>query len=207
MSRLRKIKNDSEKIITSKYYLLSSPKITKKSNHLEIGMGKGNFLISMAENNKNINFYGIDKFATVILKAINKLKLLDKTLSNLYFLQLNASDLLKIFPKNFFDVIYLNFNDPWPKKRHEKRRLISNFYLPIYKQLLSPKGIIKFKTDNENYYKYSLELLRLNKDVVIEYYTDNFYKDKNPNNFVLTEYESKFINLNVPIKCIHFKYK
>lgn len=204
MGRLRKIKNDLELVKKSEYYFKTFPK-NKTKNYLDIGMGKGDFIINMALANNQINFYGLDKFPTVIYKAINKLNKFDKPLTNIKFLAIDIVDILNFFPKNYIDKIFLNFSDPWPKKRHAKRRLTSNTYLDIYKQLLKKDGVIEFKTDNDNLYEYSLDTIKNRKDIKIIKFTKNLHK-LNKANTILTEYEKKFIGMGIPIKFISFKF-
>jgi tRNA (guanine-N7-)-methyltransferase len=214
--RLKKVKNAIERIHVSEYYVNSPESYqgkwkqvfsNEKPIYLEIGMGKGNFIINSAINNPEINFYGLDKFPTVILKAINKLNKLESKPKNLKFLAIDVKDIFEYFPKNFFDKIFLNFSDPWPKKRHEKRRLTSNVYLKLYKDLLAKDGIIQFKTDNDNLYAYSLENIKNKSDIEIIEFTDNLYAKLNPENCILTEYEKKFIGIGIPIKLISFKFR
>ena len=204
MGRLRKIKDDVEKVKTSPYYF-NGVFSNKLPNQIEIGMGKRAFLIAKASQNKNINFYGIDKFATVILKACNKLNKI-KPLSNLKFLSIDVEHILEYFPENYFDVIYLNFSDPWPKKHHEKRRLTSQRFLDLYSKLLKKNGIVEFKTDNDKFYLYSLETLKNIKGIkIIEYY-DDFYKSHKISDYIQTEYEKKFISQHVKIKYIKWTF-
>ena len=205
MGRLRKIPNDVEKVKSSPYYF---DEIIKNNfpNEIEIGMGKGIFIITKAFNNKKINYYGIDKFATVILKACNKLKNLEQ-LNNLKFLTTNVEHIFDYFPKHFFQTIYLNFSDPWPKKRHEKRRLTSSSFLDLYKQMLTKTGHVEFKTDNDNLYEYSLETLKKRSDVKIIEHSKDFYRTRPINKYIQTEYEKKFINNGIKIKYISWKYK
>jgi len=207
MGRLRKIKNDIDLVKNSDYYLKTIPVPNNELNYLEIGMGKGNFIINMAVNNPEINFYGLDKFPTVIFKAIKKLNKLENKPKNLKFLAIDVSDIFEYFPKNFFHKIFLNFSDPWPKKRHEKRRLTSDTYLKLYKDLLTKDGIIQFKTDNDGLYAYSLENIQAKKDIEIIEFTNNLYAKLNPEDCILTEYEKKFIGMDIPIKLISFKFK
>ncbi len=204
MGRLRKIKNDLELVKSSKYYFKELPK-NNKLNYLDIGMGKGDFIIKMALNNPNINFFGLDKFPTVIWKAINKLNKMTELLTNINFLAIDIKQIYDYFPNNFFNKIFLNFSDPWPKKRHAKRRLTSNDYLDIYKKILAKNGIVEFKTDNENLYDYSLEIIKARKDIDIINHVKNLYKSKKTND-LLTEYEKKFIGMGSSIKFISFKF-
>ena len=207
MGRLRKIKNDFELIKSSDYYLKTTPVSNNKLNYLEIGMGKGNFIISSAIANPEISFYGLDKFPTVILKAINKLNKLESKPKNLWFLAIDVKDIFEYFPKNFFHKIFLNFSDPWPKKRHEKRRLTSDAYLKLYRDLLVKDGVVQFKTDNDDFYAYSLENIRNKNDIEIIEFTNDLYEKLYPGNCILTEYEKKFIGIGIPIKLISFKFK
>ncbi len=204
MGRLRKIKNDLELVKSSKYYFKELPK-NNKLNYLDIGMGKGDFIIKMAQNNPNINFFGLDKFPTVIWKAINKLNKMTEPLTNINFLAIDIKQIFDYFPNNFFNKIFLNFSDPWPKKRHAKRRLTSNNYLDIYKKILAKDGIVEFKTDNDNLYNYSLEIIKARKDIDIIKHVKNLYKFKKTNG-MLTEYEKKFIEMGSSIKFISFKF-
>ena len=168
-------------------------------------MGKGDFIIKMAQNNPNINFFGLDKFPTVIWKAINKLNKMTEPLTNINFLAIDIKQIFDYFPNNFFNKIFLNFSDPWPKKRHAKRRLTSNNYLDIYKKILAKNGIVEFKTDNDNLYNYSLEIIKARKDIDIIKHVKNLYKFKKTNG-MLTEYEKKFIEMGSSIKFISFKF-
>ncbi|MBQ2349272.1 MAG: tRNA (guanosine(46)-N7)-methyltransferase TrmB [Mycoplasma sp.] len=204
MGRLRKIKNDLELVQSSNYYFKTLSK-NKNQNYLDIGMGKGDFIINMALTNNKINFYGLDKFPTVIYKAINKLNNFDKPIKNIKFLAIDVINIFKYFPKKYIDKIFLNFSDPWPKKRHAKRRLTSNTYLDFYKQLLNKNGVVEFKTDNDNLYEYSLETIKNRKDIKIIKFSKNLYKS-NKTDTILTEYEKKFIGMGIPIKYISFKF-
>ncbi len=204
MGRLRKINNDLELVKNSKYYFKNLPK-NKNQNFLDIGMGKGDFIINMAINYPNINFYGLDKFPTVIYKAINKLNKIDKIIPNINFLAIDIRDIFNYLPNNFFNKIFLNFSDPWPKKRHAIRRLTFSKYLDIYKKLLTNNGIVEFKTDNEQLYNFTLKTIKQRNDIKLNIYTNDLYKSKKPNN-ILTEYEKKFVKIGIPIKYISFKF-
>lgn len=205
MGRLRHIKNDTEIIKKSKYYF-DAPLKNHNKNYLEIGTGKGDFLISNAIQYPEINFYGVDKFATVLLKAIKKLEKLDNIVPNIKFLDIDIKNVLNYFPLRFFSCIYLNFCDPWPKKRHEKRRLTSPKFLDLYKKLLNKDGEIYFKTDNVSLYQYTLDTLKGRQDIQLTEYTNDYYQTHNIEKTIKTEYEAKFIKQGIKINFIQFKY-
>ncbi len=205
MGRLRRIKNDVELVNNSQYYFHNNF-INHQPLYLEVGMGKGDFLIKHALTYPNRNYLGIDCYPTVLLKAIKKLDKLSDQLTNIKVCSINVLKILDLLRPNSVTKIFLNFSDPWPKKRHEKRRLPAPKFLDLYKQLLVKDGEIEFKTDNTGLYDYSLEILKSRKDIKILYYTNNLYAELKAENIIQTEYEKKFIGLNQPIKFIHFKF-
>ena len=161
--------------------------------HLEIGMGKGDFIISNAMKYPDINFVGIEKFDSVIVRAIQKSNELE--LDNLKIIRVDANKLCEIFDKEI-DTIYLNFSDPWPKDRHAKRRLTSPIFLNIYDKIFKGRNRIVQKTDNINLFNYSLEsLTNYGYDIV---YKTNDLDCLNEEN-IMTEYEKRFYNLGVKI--------
>lgn len=194
----------------SNYKELDSLKLPNKPIHLEIGCGKGDFLITNALNYKDIYFIGIEKYSTVILKALKKIERNKIKLNNLTFVCADAKDIdVKKF-KQKISKLYLNFSDPWPKKRHAKRRLTSPSFLDLYKLILKDKATVEFKTDNDGLYQYSLEVLESCKDIEILYKTNNLYKDlmnKFNRQNIQTEYEKKFVLLKKNINKIVWKYK
>ena len=160
--RRKNIPNAKEKVNKSSYILDETKKIDLKSLfnndnpiNIEIGMGKGKFIIEMAKLNPNINYIGIEKYSSVILQATKKLE--NEKLDNLRLLNADATNLLDLFDKKSIDLIYLNFSDPWPKKRQAKRRLTHENFLKIYDELLNENGEIHFKTDNRGLFEFSLE--------------------------------------------------
>ena len=161
--------------------------------HLEIGMGKGNFLLGMAKENPDINFIGVEQYDTIVARAVQKFE--EAELSNLKVVKVDAKELANIFEKEI-DVIYLNFSDPWPKARHEKRRLTSVNFLKIYDELFKNDNVIIQKTDNYPLYTYSLESL-------IEYGYDVVEKNEDLASSgmqnVPTEYEEKFMKQGIKI--------
>jgi tRNA (guanine-N7-)-methyltransferase len=194
--RLRKIKEAKNEIEKSNYYVLNPSankgkwnKVFNNNNpiYIEIGMGKGKFIKENAIKNPNINFIGIDKYDTLIYKAI---KNIDINLQNLKFININAENLNDIFDKEI-DLIFLNFSDPWPKERHEKRRLTNEKFLKIYELIFKNTNKIILKTDNMSLFEYSLKSLNN-----YGYIFDNVYLNLHSNNkedIITTEYEEKFM--------------
>lgn len=179
--------------------------------HLEIGSGKGDFIIQMAVKYPDINFIGLEKNETVLAKALKKAQQVQH-LTNLKLISCDAKELLTLFMPHKFDQIYLNFSDPWPKARHEKRRLTHPNFLKIYQTLLINDNChIEFKSDNDSLYDYTYELLNTNQDkYIILYHTTDLYHhldEYNNANNVATEYEKKFHSLNKNIYKIVFSYK
>ena len=179
---------------------------------LEIGVGKGDFIIQKAINNPNINFIGIEKMPAVLAICINKLIKLENKINNLKLLVFDASELENIFSESMINKIYLNFSDPWPKKRHEKNRLTNWKFLYIYQKILLPNKTIEFKTDNDLLYLYTLNDVILNSidKINLIYNTENLYENlENKYNFdnVQTEYEKKFLNINKNINKIIYNFK
>ena len=200
--RLKNVKGANEIIVKGKYYI-DNPneykgnwnKVFNNNNpiHIEIGMGKGNFIIESAKRYPDINFIGIEKYDSVIVRAIQKSNELE--LSNLRLIRMDAIDLEDVFLKEV-DLIYLNFSDPWPKERHAKRRLTSPIFLSIYDKVFKGDKRIIMKTDNINLFNYSLESLTLyGYDIV--YKTNDL--DCLDSNNIMTEYESKFYNKGIKI--------
>lgn len=169
--------------------------IFKNNNDLciEIGTGKGNFILQMAKANPNLNFIAIEKYETVIALLVKKILSEEQIISNLKILVLDANNINEIFDFNEVKRIYLNFSDPWPKVRHCKRRLTHANFLQVYDNLLSEKGEIHLKTDNDNFFNYSKEQFQIdnNKWSFIYQTNDLHNSEYNQNNFE-TEYETKF---------------
>lgn len=155
---------------------------------LEIGMGKGDFIIGIASLNPNINFIGIEHFTTVCAIASKKIKETEG-LENVRVMCYDAANLEKIIAPKSLDAIYLNFSDPWPKKRHAKRRLTSPVFLEIYKKLLKDNGRIIMKTDNDGLFEYSLETIPTCGFKLIEHTTDYIFDQEND---AMSEYERRF---------------
>lgn len=162
--------------------------------HIEIGMGKGNFILNMALNNPDINFIGIEKYSSVASIAIKKIQEYD--LPNLKIIISDVMNLEEIL-KNKVDVIYLNFSDPWPKKRHAKRRLTSPLFLELYSKLFKGDNVIIQKTDNDDLFAYSLDSLK-EYGYVIKKISYDLHSTSIPN--IMTEYEEKFSSKGIKIK-------
>lgn len=203
--RLRNVKGAKEKILSSRY-IIDNPfdninnwnKVFNNNNpiYIEIGMGKGKFIIENAINNPNINYIGIEKFDSVIVRAIEKVEELD--IPNLKFIRMDATRIDEVFNKEI-DKIYLNFSDPWPKDRHAKRRLTSCVFLEKYDKVFKNDKIIEMKTDNIDLFNYSLDSLK-EYGYNIEYITNDLHKENVDN--VMTEYEERFSKLNIKINKI-----
>ena len=203
--RLRNVKN--KEILDKSPYIISEPflfkgrwkEVFKNNNpiHLEIGMGKGQFLINMAINNPNINFIGIEKFDSVMVRTLEKMA--NYKLNNIKVIKIDASDILDVFD-NEISKIYLNFSDPWPKRRHAKKRLTSEVFLEKYEQLGSLD--IEQKTDNRKLFEYSLQSFVNNNYKILDLSLD-LHNDKE--NIITTEYEDKFIKRNQVIYYVNVK--
>ncbi len=206
MGRLRTNPEAVNLIKLSSYCLVEpSNKYFNNKNplYIEIGMGKGLFIINNAIKNPNINYIGIEKYPTVILKAIKKIENYETKFHNLKIICDDANNLKNWFQNNSVDKIFLNFSDPWPKKRHESKRLTSVGFMDIYKQILKPKQLIEFKTDNEGLYQYTIDQWTHSKEFNIEAYTNNLYSDSIfLKDNIPTEYENKFVKQGIKIKKI-----
>ena len=208
--RLRNIAGSREVIAESKYTVkdpeqkkgLWKKEIFGNDNeiHIEIGMGKGRFIMDMAALHPNINYVGIEKYSSVLLRAIQKQEELQ--LPNVIFIRMDAEDITEVFDESEVGRIYLNFSDPWPKDRHAKRRLPSREFLKRYDKILKADGVVEFKTDNEGLFIFArdeVEPAGWNIDAITyDLHNDEVMNEGN----VMTEYEEKFSSLGNPI----FKY-
>lgn len=201
--RLKKVKN-AENIVNESKYIIKNPceykgrfnELFNNNNpiSIEIGMGKGNFIIGMAKLFPKINFIGIEMFDSVIVRAVQKLD--DENIPNLRLIKMDAKDIEDVFYKEV-DTIYLNFSDPWPKKRHAKRRLTSHEFLKKYDSIFKGEKKIFQKTDNKDLFSYSIESLST-YGYTLKNVTLDLHKNEIENN-VMTEYEAKFKKENVEI--------
>ena len=200
--RLKNVKGANDIIIKGIYYV-DNPFEYKGNWHrlfgnnnpiyIEIGMGKGNFIIENAKKYKDINFIGIEKYDSVIVRAIQKSNELE--LDNLKIVRIDANKLNEIFDKEI-DTIYLNFSDPWPKDRHAKRRLTSPVFLSIYDNVFKDRKKIIMKTDNIDLFNYSIDsLTNYGYDIINK--TNNL--DCLSEDNIMTEYENKFYNKGIKI--------
>ncbi len=187
--RLRKVKNSQFIIESSPYVVKENTKIVA----LEIGAGKGDFLIKMATVNPNVNFLGIEKSESVLVKALNKIP---KDIKNLQFMWLDAEDVEKVFV-NCVTTLYLNFSDPWPKKRHQLRRLTSEKFLNKYETIFLDKNEIIMKTDQLNLFEYSIDMFKKFGYVIIDFSYDLY--NSSIENMAVSEYEKKFVDMGHPI--------
>ena len=165
--------------------------------HIEIGMGKGRFLMDLAALHPEINYIGIERYSSVLLRALQKMEL--NPLPNIRFICMDAAEITEVFAEDEVDRIYLNFSDPWPKDRHAKRRLTSRQFFARYDQILKKEGHLEFKTDNQDLFTFSLEEVP-EAGWILDAYTRDLHHDviMNKDN-VMTEYEEKFSSLGNPI--------
>lgn len=204
--RLRNIPGADEAIAESPY-CINEPE-TQKGNwqqlfgndapiHIEIGMGKGQFLTRLAKENPHINYIGIERYSSVLLRALQKME--QEPLSNLRFLCIDAASITEIFEKNEVDKIYLNFSDPWPKDRHAKRRLTSRQFFARYNDILKPDGNVEFKTDNRDLFLFSLDEVEETGWKLAAHTFDLHHDEALNQGNIMTEYEEKFSSLGNPI--------
>ena len=171
--------------------------------YIEIGMGKGTFIMECARRNPNINYIGIEKYSSVLLRALEKREQ-EPDLKNLYFIRMEAEYIENVFEKDEVDSIYLNFSDPWPKDRNAKRRLTSDRFLKRYTGVLKKDGVITFKTDNIDLFDFSVETAKeCGWDILAET-RDLHHSEYNEGN-IMTEYEKKFSGLGHKINMMKIK--
>ena len=165
--------------------------------HIEVGMGKGKFITTLAALHPDINYVGIEKYSSVLIRALEKME--EDPLPNLKFIRMDAEDIESVFSENEIDRIYLNFSDPWPKDRHAKRRLPSKRFLERFANILSHDGVIEFKTDNRELFDFALEEAPAAGWKIIsstyDLHNDPVLSEGN----IMTEYEEKFSGLGNPI--------
>ncbi len=171
---------------------------------IEIGCGKGDFIVGTAAKEPDINFLAIERVSDVLVTAAEKIK--ESGLTNIRVCCVDAKELAEIFPEKSLDRIYLNFSDPWPKSRHEKRRLTYRTFLEIYKRILKEEGAIYFKTDNRPLFDFSLEEFQ-SFGMTLDKLTYNLHNSEYMEGNVMTEYESRFSAKGFPINRVEAKFK
>lgn len=204
--RLRNIPGADEAIAASPYCIQEPASnkgrwkdIFKNDNpiQIEIGMGKGQFLMQLAKEHPDINYVGIERYSSVLLRALQKME--SEPLENIRFLCIDASTITEIFEKREVDKIYLNFSDPWPKDRHAKRRLTSRQFFSRYDEILKPDGVVEFKTDNDDLFVFSLEEVEAAGWTLAAHTFDLHHDEVLNKGNIMTEYEEKFSSLGNPI--------
>ncbi|MCI7041724.1 MAG: tRNA (guanosine(46)-N7)-methyltransferase TrmB [Lachnospiraceae bacterium] len=165
--------------------------------HIEIGMGKGRFICEMAKTHPDINYIGIEKYSSVLLRAIQKME--EEPLPNLLFIRMDAENIDEVFGLDEVDRIYLNFSDPWPKDRHAKRRLPSKEFLARYDRFLKKDGVLEFKTDNRGLFDFAVEELPQAGWKLVKITYDLHHDEEMMQGNVMTEYEQKFSSMGNPI--------
>lgn len=198
--RVRRRKGAEEHLANHPHYVIVNPENAKgkwqeifgndKPIHIEVGSGKGAFITGMALQNPDINYIGIDIQVSVLSYALDKV--LASGAENIRLLQVDGSSLTNYFADGEINLLYLNFSDPWPKKKHAKRRLTYKTFLDTYKQILPEHGEIHFKTDNRGLFEYSLASFSQYGMVLNQVWLDLHASDFQGN--VMTEYEKKFSN-------------
>lgn len=200
--RLKHVKGAEEYISSSKHVIQNYKEYKGKWNtifdngnpiHIEIGMGKGQFLMELATRNPDINYIGIEKFSSVLIRAVQKEEELQ--LTNLVFVRMDATEITEVFEENEIDRIYLNFSDPWPKDRHAKRRLPSRQFLERFGVVLKDEGQIEFKTDNNGLFDFALEEVEPGGFKIIQVTRDLHNEPSMNEGNIMTEYEEKFSKL------------
>ena len=168
--------------------------------HIEIGMGKGQFLLTLAKQNPNINYVGIERYSSVLLRALEKFDTEEfNELKNVRFICMDAMELPEVFELGEVEKIYLNFSDPWPKARHARRRLTSTQFLAQYEKVLKSDGVVEFKTDNRLLFEFSLEQVEEAGWKLLGKTFDLHHDAKMNEGNVMTEYEEKFSSMGNPI--------
>lgn len=203
--RLRNVKGSRETIAANEFALKNPEQYKGKWNevfeqnlpiHIEIGMGKGQFLMKMAELHPDIHYIGIEKYSSVLVRALEKIE--ENPLPNIHFIRMDAENITQVFEKGEVEQIYLNFSDPWPKDRHAKRRLTSRQFLERYDNILKDNGKIIFKTDNRALFDFSLEEVKA-AGWSVELCTFDLHHSEYLEGNVMTEYEEKFVKKGNPI--------
>ncbi len=209
--RLRNIPGAKDMIAESRY-VIQDPQAARgdwgalfpvrQPIHLEVGMGKGRFLMDMARIHPDVNYVGMEMYSSVLLRAVQKMEELTAAgneLPNLVFVRTDARLLPEIFAPEEAERIYLNFSDPWPKARYAKRRLTSRRFLALYERILAPEGHVEFKTDNRELFDFSLEEIKETGWKLLACTFDLHHDPAMNEGNVMTEYEERFSSRGNPI--------
>lgn len=204
--RLRNVKGSRETIAANDWVVKD---ITEKKGswakdifqntnpiHIEIGMGKGQFIMELAHRNPDINYIGIEKYSSVLVRALEKME--ESTLTNIRFIRMEAENIEEVFAPGEIDQIYLNFSDPWPKDRHAKRRLTSKEFLARYANIIKKESNIIFKTDNRPLFDFSLEQVEEAGWNLVNH-TFDLHNSEYVEGNIMTEYETRFVKEGKPI--------
>ena len=168
--------------------------------HIEIGMGKGQYILTLAKQNPQINYIGIERYSSVLLRALEKFDTEEFCeLKNVRFICMDAMELPEVFETGEVGKIYLNFSDPWPKKRHARRRLTSTVFFTQYEKVLANEGVVEFKTDNRPLFEFSLEQVEEAGWKLLGSTFDLHHDAAMNQGNVMTEYEEKFSAQGNPI--------
>ena len=198
--RLRNVPGSRDTIAESQFTIKNETECKGKWNeifgndnpiYIEVGMGKGQFIMTLAQQNPDINYVGIEKYSSVLVRAIEKQEELE--LPNLYFIRMEAEYIADVFAPDEVSGIYLNFSDPWPKDRHARRRLTSVQFLERYEQILKKEGHVVFKTDNRDLFEFSLEQVEEAEHWKLLNHTFDLHNSKYVEGNVMTEYETRFV--------------
>ena len=198
--RLRNVPGSRDTIAESQFTIKNETECKGKWNEIfgndnpifiEVGMGKGQFIMTLAQQNPDINYVGIEKYSSVLVRAIEKQEELN--LPNLYFIRMEAEYIADVFAPDEVSGIYLNFSDPWPKDRHAKRRLTSVQFLERYEQILKKEGHVIFKTDNRDLFDFSLEQVEESEHWKLLNHTFDLHHSEYVEGNVMTEYETRFV--------------
>ncbi|MCR5406107.1 MAG: tRNA (guanosine(46)-N7)-methyltransferase TrmB [Lachnospiraceae bacterium] len=205
--RLRNITGSREFIAENKYVVHEPEKYKGCWNkeifendrpiHIEIGMGKGRFITELASMNPDINYVGIEKYSSVLLRAIQKMEA--NELKNLMFIRMDAEYITDVFAGDEIDRIYLNFSDPWPKDRHAKRRLMSCNFLNRYTQIMKAGGVLEFKTDNRELFDFAVDEVPAAGWEILKLTYDLLNDEEMMKGNIMTEYEERFSAEGNPI--------
>lgn len=203
--RIRRKPGVEEKLLAQTQYVIDPNRLQQTWSHFftndhpvhaELGTGKGRFITTLAQRNPDVNYVGVERVPEVLWQCVKKA--VDLNLRNVAFLWMDVQGLPSLAHKGKWERIYLNFSDPWPKRRHAKRRLTHPSFLSIYEQLLVPGGEIFLKTDNAGFFEYSLNQVA-DRDYRLRAITLNLHESEWREDNIMTEYEEKFSKKGQPI--------